>query len=91
MVERQEVHPANRRPALLLIVVYMAVMLTFGASILTNRGPGTYGRGAAPCYFAYTRECPPMDSTCAEAFGPCCRQPVCLQLFGRRFIILFDR
>lgn len=86
MVERQEVHSNNRRPALLLIVVYMGVLLTLGAFAISNRGPETYDT-CIPQFSSRCgcHACSPYPNTRDIA----CKRPAILQIFGRRLIISF--
>lgn len=86
MVERQEVHSNSRRPALLLIVVYMGVLLTFGAFAISNRGPDT----CDTCIPRFSSRC--GCHTCSpypNTRDITCKRPVILQILGRRLIISF--
>lgn len=86
MVERQKVHHKSRRPELFLIVVYMAVLLTFGASFITNRGPQRYYAGSASRFSnQYSSMGRPNLDSCNNNY----KQPFILRLFGRQFIISF--
>ena len=93
MVERQEVHTKIRWPELLLIVFYMAVSLTFGASLITNRGPDQYGTCFATQYSGYHSNMHrpyQQESVFTGIYEDGFRQPVVLKLFGSRFVIILN-